>query len=61
MDLAASLRWLFWSLVYIGTFGLAVLCYARVPIPQLRWVALAAVLYLLGVDAWRKTHPKEHR
>ena len=52
--LVPFLRWLFWGLAYVGIMAGAVLVFARVPWPWLRWVALGAVAFVIWDDVRRK-------
>jgi hypothetical protein len=50
--LAAGLRWFFWGLVYLATLLAAVFAFG--PAGQLKWVAFAAIVYVIADDVRRK-------
>lgn len=43
--LRSGLRWLFWTLVYIGTITGAVLVFAPSPYRWAAWVAIGAIIW----------------
>ena len=47
--LRSGLRWLFWTLVYVGTICAAVLVFA--PAGAFAWAAWVAILAIIGHDA----------
>lgn len=54
--LGSGLRWLFWTLAYLGTAAVGILAAAAVPVTRpIRWVIIAALIAGIAADVRQKT------